>query len=216
MKNRLRELRAVEKLQSKMLNQPLLQIKFMKSNSKYILRIAVALTGYALGLLAFTCFYREHLPYRYWLVLLLVLPLIYMTTAIIRRVSEMDEMWRKIVSEALAFQQLPRGSPALVTCSCVIWRTRISCAMGVLYYVGLLRDRVVLFMAGINEKSSARTARGQRWSQAELATNSASRARPSTPLKRRSMIPACHWPSKWRACQAVHRKHFLRGLGEDE
>ena len=81
----------------------------MKSNSKYILRIAVALIGYALGLLAFTCFYREHLPYRYWLVLLLVLPLIYMTTAIIRRVSEMDEMWRKIVSEALAFSAIATG-----------------------------------------------------------------------------------------------------------
>jgi hypothetical protein len=81
----------------------------MKSNSKYILRIAVALTGYALGLLAFAYFYSTHLPHRYWLVLLLVLPLIYMATAIIRRVSEMDEVWRKIVTEALAFSAIATG-----------------------------------------------------------------------------------------------------------
>jgi len=84
------------------------------------------------------------------LVLLLVLPLIYMTTAIIRRVSEMDEMWRKIVSEALAFSAIATG----FTCISYMFlrdmgRTRISCAMGVLYYVGLLRDRVVLFMAEV-------------------------------------------------------------------
>ena len=81
----------------------------MKSNSKYILRIAVALTGYALGLLAFAYFYSTHLPHRYWLVLLLVLPLIYMATAIIRRVSEMDEMWRKIITEAAAFSGIATG-----------------------------------------------------------------------------------------------------------
>jgi hypothetical protein len=81
----------------------------MKSNSRYLLRIAVASTGYALGLLAFACFYREHLPHRYWLVLLLVLPLIYMTTATLRRVSEMDEMWRKIVTEAFAFSAIATG-----------------------------------------------------------------------------------------------------------
>jgi ABC-type multidrug transport system fused ATPase/permease subunit len=49
------------------------------------------------------------IPHRYWLVLLLVLPLIYMATAIIRRVSEMDEMWRKIVTEALAFSAIATG-----------------------------------------------------------------------------------------------------------
>jgi hypothetical protein len=81
----------------------------MKSNSKYILRIAIAITGYGLGLLAFTCFYPNHLPHRYWLVLLLLLPLIYMTSAIIQRVSEMDEMWRKIVTEAAAFSAIATG-----------------------------------------------------------------------------------------------------------
>jgi putative effector of murein hydrolase len=84
-------------------------MKFMKSNSKYIFRIAVALTGYSLGLLAFAYSYSTHLPHRNWLVLLLVLPLIYMATAILRRVSEMDEMWRKIVSEALAFSAIATG-----------------------------------------------------------------------------------------------------------
>ena len=81
----------------------------MKSNSKYILRIAVAITGYGLGLLAFAWFYPNHLPHRYWLVFLVVLPIIYMVTAIIRRVSEMDEMWRKIITEAAAFSAVATG-----------------------------------------------------------------------------------------------------------
>ena len=81
----------------------------MKSNSKYILRMTVAITGYGLGLLAFTYFYPNHLPHRYWLVLLLLPPLIYMASAVIQRVSEMDEMWKKIVTEAAAFSAIATG-----------------------------------------------------------------------------------------------------------
>jgi hypothetical protein len=81
----------------------------MKWKSKYTLRMIVGFTGYALGLVALNYFYTEHLPHRYWLVLLPVLPLIYMVDTIIRHASELDEMWRKIVTEAMAFSGLATG-----------------------------------------------------------------------------------------------------------
>ncbi len=65
--------------------------------------------GYALGLVALNCFYTEHLSHRYWLVLLPVLPLLYMVDTIIRSAAELDEMWRKIVTEAMAFSGLATG-----------------------------------------------------------------------------------------------------------
>lgn len=79
----------------------------------YLLRMTVGFTGYALGLVALNSFDTEHLPHRlphnYWLVLLPLLPMIYMVTAIIRGVSDMDEMWRKIQTEAMAFSGLATG-----------------------------------------------------------------------------------------------------------
>ncbi len=84
-------------------------MRFMKCKSKYLIRMAVGFTGYALGLVALNHFYTEHPPHRYWLVLLPVLPMIYMITAIIRVVSDMDEMWRKIVTEAMAFSAIATG-----------------------------------------------------------------------------------------------------------
>lgn len=71
--------------------------------------MAVGFTLYALGLLALNCLYKEQLPYKYCLVLLPVLPLLYTAASIIRAVSEMDEMWRKIVSEAMAFSGVATG-----------------------------------------------------------------------------------------------------------
>jgi hypothetical protein len=81
----------------------------MKNKSKYPLRMAVGFAGYALGLVAMNHFYTEQLPHRYWLVLLPVLPLLYTATAIIRVVSDMDEMWRKVVTEAMAFSAIAAG-----------------------------------------------------------------------------------------------------------
>ena len=81
----------------------------MKCKSKYSLRRIVGFTGYGLGLVALNHFYAEHLPYRYWLVLLPLLPMIYVVTTIIRDVSQLDEMWRKIVIEAMAFSGLATG-----------------------------------------------------------------------------------------------------------
>ena len=67
--------------------------------------------AYALGLFALRYFFKgkEHSPYRFGLILLPVLPLLYIAAAIIRYISEMDEMWRKIISEALAFSAIATG-----------------------------------------------------------------------------------------------------------
>ncbi len=85
----------------------------MKCKSKYTLRLLIGLTGYGLGLVALNSFDTEHLPHKlphnYWLVILPLLPLIYMVNAIIRGVSDMDEMLRKIVTEAMAFSALATG-----------------------------------------------------------------------------------------------------------
>jgi hypothetical protein len=67
------------------------------------------LAGYILGLVALNYFDAEHLPHRYWLVLLPLLPLLYMVNIIIRHTSELDEMQRKIVAEAMAFSGLATG-----------------------------------------------------------------------------------------------------------
>ena len=83
----------------------------MKTHTKkYLLRMTVGFTGYILGLFALNYFDAEHLPHRYWLILLPLLPLIYVAATIIRFVSEgLDEMKRKIVTEAMAFSGLATG-----------------------------------------------------------------------------------------------------------
>jgi len=74
--------------------------------------MTVGMTGYMLGLFALNCFYKEHSPHRFWLILLPILPLLYVVAAIIRGVTELDEMQRKIQIEAMAFSGLATG----VTC----------------------------------------------------------------------------------------------------
>ena len=69
----------------------------------------VGFIGYALGLVALNYFYTEQLPHKYWLLLLPLLPMIYMISAIIRGVSDRDEMLRKIQTEAMAFSGLATG-----------------------------------------------------------------------------------------------------------
>ncbi len=80
-----------------------------RKSKKYLMRMIVGFIGYALGLGALNYFYKEQLPYKYWLVLLPVLPLIYTASVIVRAVSDMDEMWRKIVTEAMAFSAIATG-----------------------------------------------------------------------------------------------------------
>jgi hypothetical protein len=82
---------------------------FLDMKTKYSIRMAVGLAGYALGLVALNSLYKEQSPYKYGLVLLPVIPLLFTAATVIRAVSEMDEMWRKIVSEAMAFSAIATG-----------------------------------------------------------------------------------------------------------
>jgi hypothetical protein len=84
----------------------------MKAHSqKYFLRMTAGFIGYVLGLFALNYFYTEQSAHgKYWLILLPLLPLIYVAATIIRFVSEgLDEMKRKIVTEAMAFSGLATG-----------------------------------------------------------------------------------------------------------
>ena len=83
----------------------------MKQHTKkYFLRMTVGFTGYVLGLFTLNYFDAKNLPHRNWLVLLPLLPLIYVAATIIHFVSEgLDEMKRKIVTEAMAFSGLATG-----------------------------------------------------------------------------------------------------------
>jgi hypothetical protein len=77
----------------------------MKFKSKYTLRKTVGFIAYVFGLWAWKYFswQHSHSPYRYWLVLLPVLPIIYLCVIFHHQLSEKDEMWRKIITESLAF-----------------------------------------------------------------------------------------------------------------
>jgi hypothetical protein len=81
----------------------------MKGELKHTLRMIVGFVGYALGLVALNYFYKEQSPYKHWLVLLPVLPIIFLVTTIFRCVSDLDEMKRKIAVEAMAFAGLATG-----------------------------------------------------------------------------------------------------------
>ena len=69
----------------------------------------VGFIGYVLGIWALNHFYPETPQHKYWLVLLPLLPLIYLAATIIRYVSELDEMLRKIITEAMAFSGIATG-----------------------------------------------------------------------------------------------------------
>ena len=77
-------------------------------NSKYWTQITVGSIAYASGMGIMYYFYgaHPHSPYRFWLVLLPVLPIIYLTVIVHRHLSEKDELWRKIITESLAFSAI--------------------------------------------------------------------------------------------------------------
>jgi hypothetical protein len=66
------------------------------------------LVAYGLGLVAMN-FVSDKLPGKYCWAVLPVLAIIYMVATIIRYVSELDEMWRKIITEAAAFSAIATG-----------------------------------------------------------------------------------------------------------
>ena len=63
--------------------------------------------AYAVGLVVMNSFDTRHiphwLPHDYWLLLLPGVPLIYLASTIIRSVTKLDELKRKIHIEAMAF-----------------------------------------------------------------------------------------------------------------
>lgn len=77
--------------------------------SKYLFKMSLGLGAYALGLVALNWIYRDGLSFKYWLILLPVIPIIYVAKTVLWAVIEMDEMWRKITMEALAFSGIATG-----------------------------------------------------------------------------------------------------------
>ena len=80
----------------------------MNCKSTYTLQKTVGFVAYVLGLWAWKYFswQNAHSPYRFWLVLLPVLPIVHLTLIFNRQLSEKDEMWRKIITESLAFSAI--------------------------------------------------------------------------------------------------------------
>jgi hypothetical protein len=76
---------------------------------KYFWRMIFGMTAYVLGIVVMNHFYAPQSSYKYLLVLLPVLPLIFVCFAIVRTVLEMDEMKRKIATESMAFTGLATG-----------------------------------------------------------------------------------------------------------
>jgi hypothetical protein len=81
---------------------------------QYFLRMSLGFAGYAAGLFGLDYYYTPEAPYRYLLILLPLVPLIYVSFAIVRCVSEMDEMWKKIAIEAMAFSGFATGFTCLI------------------------------------------------------------------------------------------------------
>ena len=81
----------------------------MKWVKKYIIRMTVGIVVYALGLIVVCCIFPEQSK-RHWLILLpIVAAIIYFAATILRAISDMDEMWRKGVTEAFAFSAIATG-----------------------------------------------------------------------------------------------------------
>jgi hypothetical protein len=75
---------------------------------KYLLRMTVGIAAYGLGLVAMG-FFADKLPGKYCWAVLPVLAIVFLVATLIRHVSELDEMWRKIITEAAAFSCIATG-----------------------------------------------------------------------------------------------------------
>lgn len=75
----------------------------------YVLRMMIGFAAYTLGIWGAN-YFNPGLSRRYWAILFPVIPIIYIAATIIRYVSEgLDELQRKIVTEAAAFSGLATG-----------------------------------------------------------------------------------------------------------
>lgn len=80
----------------------------MTTKTKYTLRMVVGIVAYGLGLIAMA-FFADKLPSKYCWAIVPLLAIIYLVATITRYVAEMDEMWRKIITEAAAFSGIATG-----------------------------------------------------------------------------------------------------------
>lgn len=81
----------------------------MKWLSKYTKRMIVGFIAYALGILAVGYCFPEH-SHKHWLILFpIVIALIYFAVTVIRSILDMDEMWRRNATEAMAFSGIATG-----------------------------------------------------------------------------------------------------------
>jgi hypothetical protein len=88
-----------------------INLKFMPPKvKKYTKRMILGMVAYILGIDLLNHLPMPPAPYKYWLVLSPVLPLVFVCNVIIRFVVEgLDELQRKVVTEALAFSGLATG-----------------------------------------------------------------------------------------------------------
>jgi len=78
----------------------------MKTNRHLLLNFSLGILAYGIGLIGLNYLYEKDSTYNFWLILLPCLPIIYISTVIIRYVSSLDEMKQKITIEAMAFSGL--------------------------------------------------------------------------------------------------------------
>ena len=76
---------------------------------RYTIEMIIGFVAYGLALVVLNAVYEESLDYKYALALLPLMPLIYTVTVIIRFTAELDEMYMRIVTEAMAFSGLATG-----------------------------------------------------------------------------------------------------------
>jgi hypothetical protein len=76
---------------------------------KYSQRMILGIAAYILGIGLLHHISMPPAPCKYLLVLLPILPVIYICCTIIRYITELDEMWRKIYMEAMAFSGIATG-----------------------------------------------------------------------------------------------------------
>ncbi len=83
----------------------------MNPTIKITLRMAFGLVGYGLAICIMNLFQSKGLaqPLNYTLLLLPIPPLIYCVANVIRSAALLDEMWRKLLTEAMAFSGLATG-----------------------------------------------------------------------------------------------------------
>jgi len=79
----------------------------MKKLTRFIIEFVLGFIAYGLGLVALNLWFDPNSSY--WVVLLPAIPLLYIATAIIRYITKLDEMQRKIFIEAMAFSGLATG-----------------------------------------------------------------------------------------------------------